>query len=57
MASPSVTIIGGGIAGPVLAIFLKLRGYQPIVYERLPAFVDLGVGLAYVSVNASSATD
>ncbi|KAI0321463.1 hypothetical protein OF83DRAFT_1051187 [Amylostereum chailletii] len=45
MANTSVIIIGGGISGPILAIFLKIRGYQPVVYERLPAFIDLGVGL------------
>ncbi|KZV77422.1 FAD/NAD(P)-binding domain-containing protein [Peniophora sp. CONT] len=45
MAAPQILIIGGGIAGPVLGLHLKLRGYEPIVYERLHHFVDLGVGL------------
>ena len=48
MTPTKVLIIGGGISGPVLAIFLKLRGYDPVVYERLHEFVDLGVGLMQV---------
>jgi salicylate hydroxylase len=47
MAPTRVLIIGGGIAGPVLGLFLKIRGYDAIVFERLPHFVDLGVGLMY----------
>lgn len=34
MSGAKVIIAGCGIAGPVLAIFLKLKGYEPIVYER-----------------------
>lgn len=36
MADTRVIVVGAGIAGPVLAIFLKTRGYDPIIYERLP---------------------
>ncbi|KAA1472789.1 FAD/NAD(P)-binding domain-containing protein [Dentipellis sp. KUC8613] len=40
-----VIIAGAGIAGPILAIFLKLRGYAPVVYERQPALGDAGLSL------------
>lgn len=53
MVPTRVLIIGGGIAGPVLGLHLKLRGYEPIVYERLRQFVDLGVGLLYAVSSAS----
>ncbi|OJA10194.1 hypothetical protein AZE42_12950, partial [Rhizopogon vesiculosus] len=36
MTKTRVIVVGAGIAGPVLAIFLKTRGYDPIIYERLP---------------------
>jgi salicylate hydroxylase len=36
MTKVKVIIVGAGIAGPVFAIFLKTRGYDPIIYERLP---------------------
>lgn len=45
---PKVIIIGGGIAGPILAIFLKLHGYGPIIYERQPKGAPGGISLAYV---------
>ncbi|VDB86562.1 unnamed protein product [Peniophora sp. CBMAI 1063] len=45
MTPTRILIIGGGIAGPVLGLHLKLRGYEPVVYERLHHFIDLGVGL------------
>jgi salicylate hydroxylase len=35
MAKTRVIVVGAGIAGPVLAIFLKAKGYDPIIYERL----------------------
>ena len=43
---PKVIIIGGGIAGPILAIFLKLGGYSPIIYERQPRNAPEGIALA-----------
>ncbi|TFY69709.1 hypothetical protein EVG20_g3040 [Dentipellis fragilis] len=42
-----VIIAGAGIAGPILAVFLKLRGYAPVVYERLPVLGDAGLSLWY----------
>ena len=45
---PKVVIIGGGISGPILAIFLKLHGYNPIIYERQPRNAPEGIALAYV---------
>ncbi|OAX31354.1 FAD/NAD(P)-binding domain-containing protein, partial [Rhizopogon vinicolor AM-OR11-026] len=36
MTKTRVIVVGAGIAGPVLAVFLKTRGYNPIIYERLP---------------------
>ncbi|KAI0087302.1 hypothetical protein BDY19DRAFT_955012 [Irpex rosettiformis] len=48
MTSPSsrtkVIIVGAGIAGPVLATFLKLKGYEPVVYERTSGVGDRGIG-------------
>ncbi|KAH9920085.1 uncharacterized protein B0H18DRAFT_1025880 [Fomitopsis serialis] len=40
-----VIIAGAGIAGPVLAVFLKLKGYDPVVYERVDALADVGLAL------------
>jgi len=45
MAQTKVIIIGCGIAGPILATFLKLKGYDPVVYERLTIDHEGGVGL------------
>jgi hypothetical protein len=35
MPETKIIIVGCGIAGPVLATFLKLKGYNPVIYERL----------------------
>ncbi|KAG1836722.1 hypothetical protein DFJ58DRAFT_817739 [Suillus subalutaceus] len=43
MAKTRVIVVGAGIAGPVLAIFLKTKGYDPIVYERLPSPAEGGL--------------
>lgn len=45
MSSPTVLIIGCGIAGPVLAILLKRKGYNPIVFEKVQALGDAGASL------------
>ena len=48
MHSTRVGIIGGGISGPVMAMFLKYKGYQPIIYERSMSVKDRGLGIGYV---------
>ncbi|KAI0949744.1 hypothetical protein AcW1_009265 [Taiwanofungus camphoratus] len=46
MSTPTKVIISGaGIAGPVLAMFLKLKGYEPVVYERTEKISGLGLSL------------
>ncbi|KAJ3336656.1 hypothetical protein HDU93_002387 [Gonapodya sp. JEL0774] len=41
MASPEITIIGGGIAGLTLALALKRKaGLHPLVFEGAPGFDD-----------------
>jgi salicylate hydroxylase len=40
-----IIIIGAGISGPILATFLKLKGYDPVVYERHDAVKDAGLFL------------
>lgn len=40
-----VIIIGGGIAGPALALFLKKIGISSTVYEAYPHLDDIGGGL------------
>ena len=49
MPGTKVIIAGGGVAGPVLGILLKLKGYDPIIYERLDAPTDMGLSLGYVA--------
>ncbi|GJE95023.1 FAD-dependent monooxygenase [Phanerochaete sordida] len=46
MPSARVGIIGAGIAGPVLAMLLKQKGYECVVYERLEEPSDQGLGIA-----------
>lgn len=45
MSLTKVAIIGAGLAGPVLAVFLKSMGYDPVVYERLDGPSDAGLGI------------
>ena len=44
--STRVAVIGCGIAGPVLAMFLKVKGYDPVIYERLSEPSTAGLSLA-----------
>lgn len=48
-----VLIIGGGIAGPALALFLKRAGFAPSVFEAYPDRAELGgsLGLAPNGMN------
>jgi salicylate hydroxylase len=48
MSQTKVIVVGCGIAGPVLAIFLKLKGYHPIIYERVEGEADAGLSLMWV---------
>ncbi|KAL0581826.1 hypothetical protein V5O48_000194 [Marasmius crinis-equi] len=40
-----VIVLGCGVAGPVLALLLKLKGYQPVIYERSKPNADAGLSL------------
>ena len=44
--STRVAVIGCGIAGPVLAMFLKVKGYEPVIYERLKEPATAGLSLS-----------
>src|ERR1700722_569639 len=37
-------VIGGGVAGPALALFLKRAGIEPLVFEAYPRTEDVGGG-------------
>ena len=56
MTRPRVGIIGGGICGPVMAMLLKLKGYDPVVYERSSAVKDSGLGIGSVKAIISYTT-
>ncbi|KAJ6542084.1 FAD/NAD(P)-binding domain-containing protein [Mycena vulgaris] len=45
MAATKVIIVGCGIAGPVLALLLKQKGYDPVIYERGKRSPDAGLSL------------
>jgi 2-polyprenyl-6-methoxyphenol hydroxylase-like FAD-dependent oxidoreductase len=45
MATRKALVVGGGIAGPALALFLKRAGLAPTVYEAYPATQAVGGGL------------
>jgi salicylate hydroxylase len=40
-----VIIIGCGIAGPVIALLLKQKGYEPTVIEKVKQLGDVGGSL------------
>ena len=48
MSSIRVLVIGCGIAGPILAIFLKRKGYDPVLFDRLDGVQEAGISLMYV---------
>ncbi|KAH8119024.1 FAD/NAD-binding domain-containing protein [Phellopilus nigrolimitatus] len=45
MAPTKVALIGAGIGGPVLAMLLKQKGYEPVLYERLEKVTSAGLSL------------
>lgn len=45
MAPTTVLVIGCGVAGPVLAVLLKRKGYHPIVFEKVKQLGDAGASL------------
>lgn len=45
MTKTTVLVVGGGIAGPSIALFLKKAGFQPVVFEGHPRASDIGGGL------------
>lgn len=49
MASTKVGVIGAGMAGPVLALFLKMKGYDPVICERTDSPSEAGLGIGYIS--------
>ncbi|KAJ5093766.1 FAD/NAD(P)-binding domain-containing protein [Penicillium angulare] len=42
---PKVLIIGCGVAGPVLSLLLKNKGYQPVIYEKVKMLGEAGGSL------------
>ena len=44
--SKRVLIVGGGIAGPVIAILLKQKGWQPIILEKVRNIGQSGIAIA-----------
>ncbi|KAI1345492.1 hypothetical protein F5Y01DRAFT_309010 [Xylaria sp. FL0043] len=49
-----VAIVGGGITGVILALGLEKRGVSYTLYERAPAFTEIGAGIGF-SPNAERA--
>jgi len=47
-----IAIIGGGIGGLTAGIALQQAGLEPVLYERAPAFGEVGAGLS-ISPNAT----
>ncbi|KAE8454589.1 hypothetical protein EG329_000212 [Mollisiaceae sp. DMI_Dod_QoI] len=45
MLPPRVLIIGCGVAGPIIALLLKRKGYSPVVLERVRELGDAGASL------------
>lgn len=45
MSTVKVIIVGCGIAGPVIALLLKKKGYEPVVLEKVKELGDAGASL------------
>src|SRR5215210_3686854 len=41
-----IVIIGGGIGGLAAALALRREGFEPAVYERAPALLEVGAAIA-----------
>jgi 2-polyprenyl-6-methoxyphenol hydroxylase-like FAD-dependent oxidoreductase len=46
MAFMRIVIIGGGIGGLAAALALRRAGFEPAVYERAPALLEVGAAIA-----------
>lgn len=44
--SAKVVVVGGGIIGPVLALLLKQKGWDPIVVEKVRNVGESGLAIA-----------
>lgn len=53
MSTPSIIIVGAGIAGLTCALALQQRGLRPLVLEQSAQLLEVGAGLQ-ISPNASS---
>jgi salicylate hydroxylase len=42
---PKIAIVGGGIGGAALAASLRMRGFEPHVFERASGFGEIGAGV------------
>lgn len=42
----TVLVIGGGVVGPVLALYLQKKGYNPILFEKVTEPSNVGAVLA-----------
>lgn len=45
MVPTKVIVVGAGIAGPLLAVFLKRKGYDPVLCERTEVVSTAGLSL------------
>lgn len=45
MRRTKVLIVDCGVAGPVLAVLLKHKSYQPLVFEKVKRLGDVGASL------------
>ena len=50
-SKPAIAIIGGGIGGLTAGLALRKCGFDPVIYERAPAFGEVGAGIS-LSPNA-----